>query len=108
MFRFLQQNPYEVLGIPPDASEEQIRKAYRRLAMKYHPDRNRGDREAEEKFKEVQAAYETLTDKDKLDRFRRASYKETPSAKDMNRFGDFFSAVMSHYYRKRAGQDSEK
>ncbi len=53
---------YEVLEIARDASEEDVKKAYRRLAFKYHPDRNQGDRAAEEKFKEAAEAYEVLSD----------------------------------------------
>lgn len=53
---------YEVLGVSKGADEREIKKAYKRLAMKYHPDRNQGDAGAEEKFKEVKEAYEVLTD----------------------------------------------
>ncbi|MDO4796273.1 MAG: molecular chaperone DnaJ [Brachymonas sp.] len=58
---------YEVLGVPRNASEDDIKKAYRKLAMKYHPDRNQGDaaKEAEVKFKEVKEAYEILSDDQK-------------------------------------------
>ena len=51
---------YEVLGVPKNASDEDIKKAYRKLAMKHHPDRNQGDAEAEVKFKEAKEAYEML------------------------------------------------
>ena len=53
---------YEVLGVKRDASEADIKKAYRRLAMKHHPDRNPDDKKAEENFKEAKEAYEVLTD----------------------------------------------
>ena len=56
---------YETLGISKGASADEIKKAYRKLAVKYHPDKNPGDKEAEEKFKEVSAAYETLSNPDK-------------------------------------------
>ena len=51
---------YEVLGISKDASEQEIKKAYRKMAMKYHPDKNQGDKDSEEHFKEVNEAYEVL------------------------------------------------
>src|SRR5919198_4354767 len=62
---------YEVLGVGRDADAEEIKKAYRKLAMQYHPDRNVGDREAEEKFKEAAEAYEVLRDPDKRARYDR-------------------------------------
>ena len=60
---------YEVLGVGKDAGAEEIKKAYRKMAMKYHPDRNPGDKTAEEKFKEVGEAYEVLSDADKKARY---------------------------------------
>ncbi|MDY6891343.1 MAG: molecular chaperone DnaJ [Pseudomonadota bacterium] len=59
------QDYYELLGVSRDASDRDIKKAYRRLAMKYHPDRNPGDKEAEEKFKAISEAYEVLSDAQK-------------------------------------------
>jgi DnaJ-class molecular chaperone len=60
---------YEVLGVARDATEDQIKKAYRNLARKYHPDRNPGDKQAEANFKEVQDAYDVLSDKTKRQQF---------------------------------------
>lgn len=60
---------YEVLGVGRDASLEEIKKAYRKQALKFHPDKNPGDKEAEEKFKEATEAYEILRDKDKRSRY---------------------------------------
>jgi molecular chaperone DnaJ len=68
---------YEVLGVPRDASAEDIKKAYRKLALKYHPDKNPGDKTAEEKFKELGEAYEALSDPQKraaYDRFGHAAF----------------------------------
>ena len=60
---------YEVLGVDKNATPEQIKKAYRKKAMEFHPDRNPGNKEAEEKFKEVGEAYEVLSDADKKARY---------------------------------------
>ena len=57
-------DPYKVLGVSPDASDEEIKKAYRKLAKKYHPDRNPGDAEAAKKMQEVNAAYEQIKNPD--------------------------------------------
>lgn len=60
---------YEVLGVPKSASDDEIKKAYRKLAIKYHPDKNQGDKEAEAKFKEINEAHDVLSDKQKRARY---------------------------------------
>lgn len=95
---------YEVLGVNKGASERDIKKAYKRLAMKYHPDRTQGDKAKEEKFKEIQEAYEILTDSQK-----RAAYDQYGHAGvDPNRggagfgggadFGDIFGDVFGDIF----------
>lgn len=77
---------YERLGVKKDASEAEIKKAYRKLAMQYHPDRNKGDAKAEKKFKEINEAYETLSDSKK-----RSQYDMFGSAGANPGFGGFGS-----------------
>ena len=76
---------YEVLGVEKNATEQEIKKAYRKLAMKYHPDRNKDNKEAEEKFKEASEAYEVLSDADK-----KAFYEEN---KDKFNIPETFEAI---------------
>ena len=60
---------YEVLGVSSGASESEIKKSYRKLALKYHPDKNPDDASAEEKFKEISFAYNILSDPEKRNRY---------------------------------------
>src|SRR5688500_7276981 len=62
---------YEILGVAKNAAADEIKKAYRKVAMQYHPDRNPGDKAAEEKFKEAAEAYEVLSDADKRAQYDR-------------------------------------
>ncbi len=83
---------YEVLGVARDASQEEIKKAYRKLARQYHPDANPGDKNAEEKFKEIAEAYEVLSDPEKrasYDRFGHAGVNGQGFGGFGEGFGDF-------------------
>lgn len=77
---------YEVLGVSKNASPDEIKKSYRKLAMKYHPDRNPDDKDAENSFKEVGEAYAVLTDKDKRARYDRFGHEAAQTASG---FGGF-------------------
>lgn len=79
------RNPYKVLDVPQTAAADEIKAAYRRLALKYHPDRNPDDKEAEEHFKEISEAYATLRDPDSRARFDRyGSSRPEASRPDFN------------------------
>lgn len=85
-----EENYYEVLGVDRGASQDDIKKAYRRLAMKYHPDRNPGDKAAEEKFKQIGEAYAILSDEQKraaYDRFGKAGVDPSAAGAGAGGFG---------------------
>lgn len=86
---------YDVLGLSKGADEKEIKRAYKRLAMKYHPDRNKGDKESEEKFKEANEAYEVLSDKEKrqaYDQFGHRAFEQGGFGRGANGFGGFSQA----------------
>ena len=84
----MSSDPYEVLQVQRNASAEEIKKSYRRLAREFHPDANPDDPDAEEKFKEVAFAYEVLSDPDKRSRYDR--FGDTGSSSSM---GDHFGGI---------------
>ena len=112
---------YEVLGVSKDASADDIKKAYRKMAMKYHPDRNPGDKEAEEKFKEVGEAYEVLSDADKRSRYDQfgfagvdPNFNAGAGAGGFGGFGDFggFADIFGDFFgggsSRGAGQNAPR
>lgn len=82
---------YEVLGVSKGASADEMKKAYRKLAMQYHPDRNPGDKEAEEKFKEAAEAYEVLSNDDKRAKYDRFGHEGVSGAGGFGGGGGFSS-----------------
>lgn len=78
---------YEVLGVPKNASDDEIKKAYRKLAIKYHPDKNPGDKTAEAKFKEINEAHDVLSDKQKRARYDQFGHAGVGGASGSNPFG---------------------
>ncbi len=107
---------YEVLGVKKDSSSQDIKKAYRKLAMKYHPDRNKGDKEAEEKFKKISEAYAVLSDAEKrkqYDTFGASGFQQRYSQEDIFRgfdLGDILKEFglggMGTGFRGSGGQGS--
>ena len=87
---------YEVLGVGRDISQEDLKKAYRKLAVKFHPDKNPGDKQAEERFKEIGEAYEILSDADKraaYDRMGHAAFQNGGGSRGGGGFGGFHNAA---------------
>lgn len=79
---------YEVLGVEKSASKDEIKKAYRKLALKYHPDRNPDDKQAEDNFKEAAEAYEVLSNDDKRQRYDRFGHSGMRSGQDYHGYSD--------------------
>ena len=101
---------YEILGVSKDANNDEIKKAYRKLALKYHPDRNQGDKDAEEKFKEINIAYEVLSNEEKRARYDRFGEDGLNSnASGFGGFGGFsnFSDIFSDIFGGGFEDDDE-
>ncbi len=102
----MSESPYDLLGVKPDASQDDIRRAYRRLARKHHPDLNPGDAEAEEAFKRVSAANDLLGDPEKRARFDRGEIDATGAERPQPRYYRDFAepgAGATHAYATDAG-----
>jgi len=87
---------YEVLGVQKNASDEEIKKAYRKLAMQHHPDRNPDDKVAEEKFKEAAESYEVLSDGEKRARYDRFGHSGMKGGQDFHGFNNA-NDIFSHF-----------
>ena len=101
----MSEDPYAVLGVKPEATQDDIRKAYRALAKKLHPDLNPGDKKAEEKFKQVSAAYDLVGDADKRARYDRGEIDASGNERPRERYyRDFHDAgAEQHAYSSGGG-----
>lgn len=99
------KNPYDILGATPTDSPDDIRKAYRRRAKTLHPDLNPGDKQAEERFKELSVAYDLLSDPDKRKRFDRGEIDASGAEKPRQRYYKDYAAnaAGSHPYENTSG-----
>ena len=88
---------YEVLGVSKSANESEIKKAYRKMALKYHPDKNPDDKASEEKFKEAAEAYEVLSDSDKRARYDRFGHAGMGGASGGGHGGMYMDDIFSHF-----------
>ena len=92
---------YKVLGVGKNASEDEIKKAYRKLARKYHPDRNAGDKQAEERFKEISQAHDILSDPEKRKQYDRGTGPfsfAAPGGFDASNLGGSFGDILSNLF----------
>src|SRR5881409_2380763 len=94
---------YQILGVKKSSSEEEIKKAYRSLAKKYHPDKNKGNKEAENKFKEISEAYAVLSDKEKRQQYDRLG-REAFSGGNPFGAGGFDSAQFAEQFARASGR----
>jgi molecular chaperone DnaJ len=98
---------YKILGVGKNASDEEIKKAYRKLARQYHPDRNPGDKKAEERFKEISQAHDVLSDPDKRKSYDRGTgpfgFATGGGGFDPGSFGGSFSDILSNLFGGSGG-----
>lgn len=110
----MQENLYDLLGVSKDASQDQIKKAYRKLAIKYHPDKNPGDKHAEQMFKKIAEAYDVLSDQTKrsnYDQFGDPKGNPNPFGGGGNPFGGMggnpFDDIFGQFFGGRGGSPFE-
>jgi len=108
---------YGILGVPRDADDAALKKAYRNLARAYHPDRNPGDKKAEERFKEISEAYAILSDPDKRAQYDRFGTVAGPGSAGDAGFGTIFEDLFEGFFgggergrrtRARRGDDLDR